>query len=207
MTGDTAVDDANQYIGFRALDPDEVRELADRIVEEIRGRGPATSLADFVNRSAAPGAPEAHRLKGALQAAIDATGINASLADGGRHVITPDQVGRIYDTEAFAGDIAAAVPGYLTQGDLLERLGHVMTARSDTFVIRTRGESLDAQGRVMATAICEATVQRIPDYTDPAVPATMAAEELDADSITARFGRAFRIVSFRWLSSAESAES
>lgn len=50
----------------------------------------------------------------------------------------------------------------LTQGDLLQALGSQLSARSDTFVIRAYGESTDPiSGEVVASARCEAVVQRI----------------------------------------------
>lgn len=205
--GDTAVDHPDQYAGFRGLDAGEIRELAERITDEIKARGPAATLAGFVNRSVTAGSAPEHRLMGALQAAIDATAINREHRDGGKYVIPASKVGRIYDTAAFAGDIAAGVPGYLTQGDILERLGHLMTPRSDTFVIRTRGECLDPDGKILATAMCEATVQRLPEYVGAGIDPATPAADLPADSPAARFGRVFRVVSFRWLSSEETRRS
>ena len=198
----TAVDAPEQYAGFRSLEREEVRELAAAIVEEIKERGPALSLGEFVNRTV-DGFDGDHRLKGVIQAAIDATTLNDSLREEGMFVIDEGDAGRVYDRDAFAGDIAAGVPGYLTQGELCERLGHLMTARSDTFTIRSRGESLDSRGQVVARAVCEATVQRVPEYVDPAIAPETPFDELPASSAARRFGRAFRVVSFRWLASGE----
>lgn len=90
--------------------------------------------------------------------------------------------------------------GFLTQADMLQSLGPVLTARSDTFVIRAYGDVINpAIGGTTpdARAWCEAVVQRVPDYVDSTVDpwATPAA---GSDSET--FGRRFKIVSFRWLS-------
>lgn len=60
-----------------------------------------------------------------------------------------------------------------------------------------------AQGAAMseARAWCEATVQRYPDpVANPAGSSSPLAELITP---TSRFGRLFRILSFRWLSPAE----
>jgi len=56
---------------------------------------------------------------------------------------------------------AAMMPGWLTQGDVLTPLAPVISARSDTFLIRAYGEPDVDTG---AKRYCEAVVQRIPDY-------------------------------------------
>ena len=62
------------------------------------------------------------------------------------------------------------MPGWLTQADVLSPLAPVLTARSDTFVIRTYGEAPTVKfagngpNPESAKAWCEVTVQRIPDY-------------------------------------------
>ncbi|HEY1121747.1 MAG TPA: hypothetical protein VGE67_09110, partial [Haloferula sp.] len=88
---------------------------------------------------------------------------------------------------------------YLTQADVLQVIGPVLSARSDTFVIRTYGDSVDEAGNVQARAWCEATVQRTPE---PLVP-----DESGVDCKNAGkpddFGRRFMVVSFRWLSPSE----
>ncbi|BCU79397.1 hypothetical protein [Luteolibacter sp. LG18] len=202
VTATTAEDGQSQYTGFRGLKPDEIRQLSVQIVEQIKARGPATSLADFVNRSVNDGAPIEQRVKGALQAAIDATSINAKLrGTSGNRVIAEGNVDSLYETKAFAGDIAACAPGYLTQADLLTRLGGAISARSDTFVIRSRGEALDANGKVEAVAMLETTVQRMPGYLDDTVDARTEYASLAVGSPARLFGRAFQIVSTRWLNS------
>ena len=86
--------------------------------------------------------------------------------------------------------------------DLLTPLGPALQARSDTFTIRAYGSSTDRNGKVLARAWCEATLQRVPEYLDPAdEPETRAPELVSA--INRAFGRQFRIVNFRWLNSEE----
>ena len=96
---------------------------------------------------------------------------------------------------------STGIPGWLTQADVLQVIGPALSARSDTFRIRTFGESLDANGKTVATAYCEAIIQRMPDYVDPSNPPDARGNELSATNRT--YGRKFEIVSFRWLTPAE----
>ena len=64
---------------YRELTDAEIDLLAAEVVREVRDRGPFMSLADFVNRRLLDSADtnlRQHGLKGALQAAIDRSGIN-----------------------------------------------------------------------------------------------------------------------------------
>lgn len=93
---------------------------------------------------------------------------------------------------------STGIPGWLTQADVLQVIGPSLAARSDTFKIRAYGEALDRTGKVTAQAWCEAIVQRVPAYLDPANPA--AAREATLSAVNQTFGRKFHLVSFRWLS-------
>ena len=96
---------------------------------------------------------------------------------------------------------ATGAPGYLTQGDILSSLGSVIAVRSDTFRIRSYGEAVDPSNKVIARAWCEAVVQRVPEFVDPADRPEVAIESLkDANK---RFGRRFEVTGFRWLSPEE----
>ena len=201
-TETTAASDIEAYTGFRALSTQEARDLAARIVTEIRRRAPFFSVAEFINRSAHPSAPQELQLKGALQSAIDATAINNQFTRDTTYKINPTHVGPAFHAEAFAGDVAAGVPGYLDQGDLLASMGHLLAARSDTFVIRAYGAARGRDGTRLASAWCEAVVQRFPEFTDPADPPETARADLTRE-LNRRFGRRFDITSFRWLSPEE----
>ena len=97
------------------------------------------------------------------------------------------------------GARCAFAPKYITQADILAKIGASLSARSDTFTVRTYGEvvnptnSTDITGR----AWCEAVVQRLPDFIESTTNrwATPA-----AGSASQTFGRKFKIISFRWLS-------
>lgn len=98
--------------------------------------------------------------------------------------------------------INSAVPEFssqwLMQGDIMTALAPVLFARSDTFVIRTYGEAVNPNtGVAEGRAWCEATVQRTPEYFDPADDATVAPADLNLTNQT--YGRRFKVVSFRWL--------
>jgi hypothetical protein len=228
---------AEVYNGFRSLTDPQLDALATQIVKQVKERaadgnyGPCRSLADFVNRRPSAGTP-AFQLKGPLQAAIDATTLNGTpggisltttpmitsvgselneIRTGTRHLYSMVQPGYSVTQCRFQYGIvplAAAVPGYLTQADLLQVLGPLLSARSDTFRIRTYGEAGDpvnpSTGR--ARAWCEAIVQRVPDYVDDRLtPETdlSGAPASPAKTTNQKLGRRFEVVSFRWLSPSE----
>jgi Tfp pilus assembly protein PilX len=95
---------------------------------------------------------------------------------------------------------STGIPGWLTQADVLQVIGPSITNRSDTFRIRSFGEALDASGKSVAKAYCEAIVQRVPAYVDPA-DSPSARGSLSPLNTT--YGRQFQVVSFRWLSPQE----
>ena len=74
----------NPWTSYRELNDAEIDDLAAKVVDEVRARGPFMSLSDFVNRRLV-NSPDAFGLKGALQAAIDKSAINntAITAAGG----------------------------------------------------------------------------------------------------------------------------
>lgn len=99
---------------------------------------------------------------------------------------------------------STGIPGWVTQADVLQVIGASITARSDTFRIRTFGEALDANGKSTAKAYCEAVIQRTPAYVDPSNPATARdSVATPLSNINKTYGRQYQIVSFRWLSAQE----
>ena len=67
----------------------------------------------------------------------------------------------------------------------MRQFAEQITPRGDTFVIRAYGDSIDAQGRVVARAWCEAIVQRSPDYVDKADESHVKAVDLRSEATDA----------------------
>lgn len=232
-------DDNNPSLRFRALTDTEIDTLADQIVAQIRLRGPFMCLADFVNRRLMPDNPTSNdvQLKGALQAAIDATDINKGAAPYNATFAansTRHPMAKALSTAATPSDAtvqsALGATGMLLQSDILNAAGSSLSARSDTFVIRAYGESVDALGRPVVGAWIELTVQRYPEMvtpddnepngrptnsyrnltanTDPAsslymerfVPTLGSGTLPNVKPINRLLGRRFKVLAVRWLS-------
>ncbi|HSP44269.1 MAG TPA: hypothetical protein VLO11_15445, partial [Luteolibacter sp.] len=203
----------NEWNGYRVLTEAELQILAEKIVDQVRERGPFLSMSEFVNRQVGPAGPRT--LKGALEAAIEEAEINEQKGALfpetflGQVPITETNVSdpKLYaykTPQATTGNPAAGAPGWVSQGDLLRVLEPAVTVRGDTFVIRTYGEAQDADRKITARAYAEAVVQRVPDYVDPADrPSLNVYTDPGASTANKTFGRRFEIISFRWLSEAE----
>ena len=192
------VSDASQWIGRRTLSDQEIDLLARAIVKEVRKRGPFLSLADFVNRRVGSDAELARA--GVIQSALDSpeAGINQAYQTGDRATTAAS---RFTFPGAEEGPISQGIPGIVKQADILTPIAPVLSARSDSFLIRGYGEKTDSSGNVIARAWCEAVVQRSAEFVD----STDIAEKSYAaiSPLNKRFGRRFEIVSFRWLNSSE----
>ncbi|MGF1483622.1 MAG: hypothetical protein ACFBZ8_04590 [Opitutales bacterium] len=178
--------DSSRWNGFRSLTPDQVRNLAERIVDEVKKRGPFISMSDFVNRRLVDrGDPDAETgLKGALQAALDAEFEGSTDQDINRGIFDDEidtsrvtsyptsggvngfpDVAHWIGTTGTEGPIFGGATGFITQADLLQALAPILTVRSDTFRVRAYGEVVNPlTGDVEAQAWCEAIVQRMPRY-------------------------------------------
>jgi len=203
-SADDGADPIDAYwLGPREYSEDQIERLAEEIVEQVRERGPFLSMADFVNRRL--GTDEKAQ-KGALQQAIDDAGLNTALgaAANAGFEIPQAAVGdyKYANPEAGVGPSYQGAPGYLSQADILSVLGNAATPRSDTFTVRGYGEARDATDRVIASATCEAVVQRVPEYIDASDPASTQPADLTSQA-NQNFGRRFRVSSFRWLSTEE----
>jgi len=171
----------------RELTDAQVDSLAVDVVDTLKARGePFPSVAAFIEA-------------GVLQDAIDSIpGIN-SLTVG-----------------APAADrLPEGSPAYLSQGDILELIGHRLFARSDTFTIRVYGDVTEPTlfstaanheiPKVTSRVWLEATVQRTPikhptaddpdDNMTPTDPTAVGAGRSEVGN----FGRQFRILNIRWL--------
>ena len=187
----------------RLLQPESIARLAEEMVKQVRKRGPFLNMSDFINRRLdAEGGENA--LKGALQAAIDATDIN----DDFNEVILPQpESGRLFKfPQADAGSMHTAAPGYLIQSDVLASLGNILTVRDDTFTVRAYGCVRGKDGAVLAQAWCEATVQRTAEYLSP-VNAPSDADfnpdgtkgDANLSQVNRLLGRKMRVVAFKWM--------
>ena len=174
-----------------------------------RRRGPFLSLADFVNRRVGSDADLARA--GAIQNALDAgntpgaldgtdTKINEAYMSGTR-LVSSAASGRAAFPKAEQGAKSYGSPGVIKQADILTPIAPILSARSDTFLIRGYGEKTDASGKVIARAWCEAVVQRTAEFVDPADAPEKAYSSIN--TLNKTFGRRFDIVSFRWLNASE----
>jgi hypothetical protein len=205
--GNDPNDPPEQWTSSRSLSDREIDELAVAMVKQVKTRGPFFSLSEFINRRL-DGGNEELALKGALQAAIDddSVSINAAFRTAERSFnlggSTETNGMTTAFTKALEGPIAYGSTPYVDQADILRHMGSILTPRGDTFVIRTYGDSLDAQGNVLARAWCEAVVQRIPDYVDSTDEAHLKNSVLVSET-NKQYGRKFQIIGFRWLNADE----
>lgn len=172
--GDAAIDGST----LQTLTTTQIDALAKAVVARVRehaaGAGPYASMQAFLAPNGAWGG------RNLLEQAIADAGINpASIAP-----VSP---------VADVTDIGFSSLT-LTSGDIMTALAPYLRTRSDTFVVRTYGESINpATQEVTGRAWCEAVVQRTPEPADAAEP------DVAAPSATG-FGRRFKLVSFQWLS-------
>jgi hypothetical protein len=212
-TGSATGISSNSWTGFRDLSAAEVQSLAEEMVMQVRKRGPFLSLADFVNRRLIKTADDTFSLglSGALQAALDlavnqtsrlAPAFNVQSSVSSTNPITTARSAAMVEAAYILPTALAGFPGYVLQGDVLSTLGPTLSARSDTFTIRTYGDAVNpVTGEVTGRAWCEAVVQRTPDYVVSAASGGNAPTETPVvNSTNDTFGRHFQIVSFRWLS-------
>jgi Tfp pilus assembly protein PilX len=200
----------NAWTGTINLTTTEIDSLAREIVLQVRRRGPFLSMADFTNRRIIAASADASfglGLGGALQAAIDRIlNQSADVQPASLRIQSNSRSGPtsspLDDNRRIAEDALrlptgiSGGPGYILQSDLLSTLGPALSARSDTFTIRTYGDAVNpATGEVTGRAWCEAIVQRTPDYIDTTLPDATPAPGSSAET----FGRRYQIISFRWL--------
>jgi hypothetical protein len=190
------------WLGFATITDAEVKDLAKKIVDEVKTRGPFFSLGDFINRDPHRAADN-FATRGTLQKAIDNTTINADIGIGSAPSMTETPnaglgIFSIYP-ENLASSTAANMPGWLAQNDIVRLLAPIMTARGDTFIIRCYGDAKNpVNGDINSRAYAEALVQRLPDFLDPSDAAHAALTDLTQPE-NSTFGRRFKIVAFRWL--------
>lgn len=92
----------------------------------------------------------------------------------------------------------------MTPADLLTVIGPAISARSDTFRIRTYGETLNPiTQKTEGRAWCEAIVQRLPEYVNTDADAPEVEPVALASTENAQFGRKYKILSLRWLDASD----
>lgn len=236
-TDQTGVAVKGGWSGGRILNEAEMATLAEEIVKEVKLRGPFVSLSDFVNRRLAAKPVDFQKsspmMCGTIEAAITRSGLNEKYEVA--PFLTTTTVTNDYNRddaiERWKLDVdkqptskAWGIPGFLTQGDILEPMAPAMSVRGDSFIIRCYGESRDESGAIVAKAYLEAVVMRSADYVQAAAMVGPAAgsmlnkatatslmvdrstgelKEGELSSINQKFGREFVIQSFRWLSTNE----
>ena len=178
--------------GVRRLSSAQIDTMATIIVKMMKQRGkPFASMAEFLS---APAPGENANGKSILEYALAPTQENdLALYDNAPifHWSLPEMNDGML-SGSQEGEIDIGAPADLSQADLLNQLAPVLQARSDTFKIRAYGDVVGADGRTEASAICELTVQRMPDPVE------------NADRPAARLspsdkGRQFKVLSLKWL--------
>ena len=192
--------EASRWLGYRELNEEEIRQLAEAVVRQVKKRGPFRSLGEFVNRRRSTDQEMAKY--GALQAALDdpEVDINRDYRGSGKEISAADIAGASYKFPAAAlGSRYQGTPAYINQADILTPIAPIMQARSDTFVVRGYGEARSNDGKnITARAWCEAVVQRVPDFIDAAESPDLTRDQLKSTA-NRLFGRRFIMKSFRWL--------
>lgn len=166
--------------GGRDLSEAQIDALANVIALLNRQRArPALSLQEFLN-------------SGVIAQALDPT-----------TTIAGETANQAADRQSINNGsvLVAGMPSYLSQADLITSIAPFIAARSDTFRIRAYGDAVNPAdpSRTESRAYCEAVVQRVPEFLD----ASQAPTATVLNATNARWGRRFKVLSFRWLGSAD----
>jgi len=173
----------NSLESLRNLSSVQVAELATNITTLIRDhqrqKGPFQSLADFLDPIGGNGG------ESLLEEAIQNSNLNPKEINP---YATADDLEKLDKHYGFSSLT-------LTQADLVSGLAPYLKVRSDTFLVRVFGETINpGTGESGARSWCEVVIQRFPDTVN---------SQDDIDQPSGLFGRKFRIVSMRWLTSPE----
>lgn len=219
--GVTRDDGMQAWSGVRFLDDSQLQKLAQECARQVKMRGPFLNFSEFINRRLSD---NALGTMGALQSAIDyddaspdPASINYNFKSNPDYMLKAgDLAANSFSTpDAAVGSRFAGIPGYVVQSDLLKPIANTLSVRDDTFRIRAYGDAIDRNGRILASAWCEAVVQRLPGYCDGANAPEVPARVMDANGgfsdigdsaltpLNRPFGRKFEIESFRWLNASE----
>jgi hypothetical protein len=179
--------------GVRLLTNDQRDSLAAAIVANIiakhKDSGPFRTIEQFLAPSNAPqfgGGSDIFAKKSLLEDAIS----KATPAINFSNATTPPEA------------IDENSSSFLTQADIMTTLAPFVAPRSDTFLVRAYGETTSpATKTIDARAWCEVMVQRVPEFFDATQDPEVDFSALNATN--GRFGRKFKIISFRWLTSSD----
>ncbi|MGJ8639010.1 MAG: hypothetical protein ACSHYA_06415 [Opitutaceae bacterium] len=204
---------AADFAGHRVLTEGQIDRLAEYIVDEIRERGPFLSLSEFVNRQLTTDTDLA--LAGTVQSALDQlAGLGGApenpfreLQENSVEITSIPSGNHEYEfDEAALGYSAFGVPGWTRQADVLRPLAPILSARDDTFTIRSYGDVRDPinPDTIISRVWCEAVVVRTADFVDSIDDSSVLPHSSDMESaVNERFGRKYKIASFRWLNEGE----
>ncbi|WPJ97019.1 hypothetical protein SH580_04770 [Coraliomargarita algicola] len=161
--------------GIRSLSDEQVDALANEIVALIRQRAkPYLSLESFLTDKIEPGT------KSLIEQAIANT------------VVSGEALNESWsETGVEISPIDVNASAYLTQADIMTSLAPYVNVRSDTFKVRSYGETTIGGERLSVQ--CEATLVRLPE--------TLNVEDAVANPSSLGFGRRFKVVDFRWIAS------
>lgn len=173
---------AESWSGYRKLTDAELTQLTAQVVAQVKTRGPFLSVSDFVNRRlySTTNSLAEQGLMGALQQAIENTTLNQPLKSGDSTMRFTGWEKNSYEL----GNNAAAWsekthlrsskgPGmatYLNQGDILQSIGGTLTARGDTFTVRTYGDARDSVNNIIATDGARRSSSARPIISIPPMP-------------------------------------
>jgi hypothetical protein len=185
VAGGTDASAANTHLfrqGMRTLTAAQVVDLSAKIAEFVAAKhtasGPFLSVAEFLSPNALYSGGASATDRTLLEAAIEDAAINSAIPE-------------------FSSQ-------WLTQADVLTALAPILFPRSDTFLVRAYGDALNPATSSATNAVvegrawCEALVQRVPEYFDPADDPETLPAALTSPLNTAN-GRRFKVIHFRWL--------
>ena len=177
------------------------------------------SVSNIVNRKVGGSTITNHHKKGAVESALGNMWVKdvlfrASGNSSGGVSTDYSKHGPLVPSTTENTNTARGIPGDVTQADVIRNLAPRLTARSDTFRIRGYGEVRDDNGTpgdltddtIIASAVCEALVQRLPEYVDPDTDSDNNEpwdEGATLNIMNQTYGRRFEIQSFRWLDDSE----
>lgn len=183
--------------GIRRMSNVQIDAMAEIIVRKLKERGrPYASMAEFLSASVTDDAQNGPSLLEYALNPEDSADKALYERSGGKPLYewTADEVaeeGSSVGGDA-SGEIDKGAPADISQADILNTLAPLLQVRSDTFKIRSYGDVRDASGQTVARALCEVTVQRLPDpVVSPSDPARRKRP--------GELGRTFKVTSLQWL--------